>query len=83
MNIMELREKRAAKLEALDALINKAEGESRGFSAEEKQTVATLEADIRSLDSDIATAEIVNNRKRDKAAANAKPAESKLAEYQR
>lgn len=80
MNIMELREKRAAKLEALDALINKAEGESRGFSAEEKQTVATLEADIRSLDSDIATAEIVNNRKRDKAAASAKPAESKLAE---
>jgi len=63
MNVIELKEKRKAKYDELDALIKKVEQEKRDYSDEEKTKRDTLLAELNSLDSEIKAAEELERRK--------------------
>lgn len=55
--LQQLRERRAKKVEEAQALFNKAKGESRSLTAEEKTTYDGIMAEVRSLADDIKVAE--------------------------
>lgn len=81
--VIELREIRAAKIQALESLIANAEAEGRSFSEDEKARFDALTAETESMEAEITRAEQVErikaNRAKDAAAAR-KPEEQKIQE---
>lgn len=74
MNLKQLREKRAEKLEALQALNAKAEGEKRSFTTEERAQWDAIEAEEAELKEQIASEEKREARAAQFAAASGEPA---------
>lgn len=84
-NLKQLREERASKVEAAQALFKAAETENRSLNDAEKATVKGIQDEIRALDSDIDMAEVRENMNAQAAATtqplarNARPTEEQRA----
>lgn len=64
IDITRLREKRQRKLEEMNDIIERAEGEDRGLTEDEQRQYDTLEASVQDLDGRIQRAEQANERER-------------------